>query len=230
MRFVSDAIKNGSVTPANNNITWKNLDVPGIFKEDKQAYLENRDSDPLNDEIKGISDWLFIGVPSVWEDEILDLMKIVRCLIEKTNDVDAFVKQNCNVLSLAVESDFLDICRLLIEKGANPSRVFCHNGESFDTALFRAAYYKSGKVLEMLLTDYKDRIGSVINERFGEHKQTPAHLLFRASTDHIYCYMVNQDNFQFINQFIPLFRNAGADFNIPDISGRKVSQLLKTLD
>jgi len=54
------------------------------------------------------------------------------------------------------------------------------------------------------------------------------HLLFRIGYGAIYQqYSINHENFKYIEQFIPLFRNAGAEFDIPDTHNITVRQILK---
>jgi hypothetical protein len=120
-------------------------------------------------------------------------------------------------MSFAVEFNFDDICRLLIEEGTNSACIFDNNGKSYDSYLFCAVWFRAQKILETLLTNFKDKIRPIIDERCGEDKQTVAHLFFKVDYNLIYQYSVNKENFEFIEHFIHLFRNAGAGFDIPDI-------------
>jgi hypothetical protein len=229
--FVNQAISKGYVGSTNGNITWKNLNVPGMFQEDKQRCMENMKSDPDYKRVEQLSTLQYIGDPSAWKQELEEIKEIVKYLIDKTDNVDAFAKGVPNgnlltVLDLAVQSDFDDICRLLIEKGANPTRIFCKNGIPYESPFIRAVYYKAWKTLEMLLTDFKDNIKTILNERFMEDKHTAAHLLFKVDYGSIQ-YSVNNENFKHIEHFIPLFRSAGTDFGIPDNSGITVRQILR---
>jgi hypothetical protein len=80
----------------------------------------------------------------------------------------------------------------------------------------------------MLLTDFKDQIKPVLNEQFTEDRWTTAHLLFKVDYgSNIFQYSINNKNFEHIEHFIPLFRNAGADFNISEIGGITVRQILR---
>jgi len=215
------------------NINWEKFNVPGIFTEDRKTNYENMTRDPLWKKLEESSIYMFCGKPEIWKQELQELKKIVKYLIDKTDDVDAFAKEapdggRTTALSLAVESDFDDICRLLIEKGANPARIFSNNGIPYDSPFIRAVWYKSQKTLEMLLTDFKDKIKPVINEQYREERQTAAHLLFNVDyVGSIYQYSVNNENFRFIENFISLFHNVGAEFDIPDIRNITVRQILK---
>jgi len=231
--FLSKAISEGKITiPNNANMSWSKANFPGIFTEDKMAYYDNMISDPLSKEMEQFSTYKFCGKPEIWKQELSELKEIVKYLIEKTDDVDKFDKEtppdgtHITALTLAVESDFDDICRLLIKKGANPARIFVNNnGQPSYSYVFYAVWYKSWETLEMLLTDFKDHIKPIINERYHEKKQTAAHLLFKV--DYSSFYSVNYENFKFIEHFIPLFHSAGADFGIPDINGITVRQILR---
>jgi len=226
---VSHLISIGELSISNmNNINYAKLDVPGVLPEDKIVNYENMIYDPRWKMTEKLSYNMFYGKPEIWEQELSELKEIVKYLADKTDNVDTFAKKAPNgdcttALSLAVECGFDDICRLLIEKGANPARIFSNNGIPYDSPFIRAAWFKSYKILEMLLTDFKEKIKPIINERYKEDRQTAAHMLL----GNIYKYSVNNENFKFIEQFIPLLRNAGAEFNIPDISNTTVRQILR---
>ncbi|MDR1868557.1 MAG: ankyrin repeat domain-containing protein, partial [Treponema sp.] len=232
--FLSNAICNGKLQiPNYANTSWSKANFPGIFTEDKKAYHENMKSDPSYKMTEQSSQDLYIGIQSIWKQEFEELKEIVKYLIEKTNDVDKFVKINpegdrTTALSLAIESNFDDICHLLIEKGASPALIFSKNGIPYDSPFVCAVWYKSWEILEMLLTDFKDHIKPIINERYREEQQTGIHLLFKVDySSFLYKYSVNNENFKFIEHFIHLFRNAGAEFDIPDIGGKTVRQILR---
>ena len=234
--FLSKAISEGKISISKNaNINWHKANFPGIFIEDKMIFYENIKSDPLFNNIdmeKLISHEKF-GKTEIWKQEFMKLKEIVNYFIEKTDNVDKFVKINpegdrTTALSLAIESNFDDICHLLIEKGASPALIFSKNGIPYDSPFVRAVWYKSWEILEMLLTDFKDHIKPIINERYREEQQTGIHLLFKVDySSFLYKYSVNNENFKFIEHFIHLFRNAGAEFDIPDIGGKTVRQILR---
>jgi ankyrin repeat protein len=232
--ILSKAISKGKIAiPDNANINWAKANFPGIFIEDKMDYHENIKSYPLfnNIDIAKLISYEKFGKPEIWEQEFMKLKEIVKYLIDRTDDVDKFVKKypdgdRTTALSLAVESDFDDICRLLIAKGANPVRIFGNNGIPHDSPFIRAACFKSWKTLEMLLTDFGDQIKTIINDRYREDRHTTAHLLFRLDYGPLYQYSVNNENIELIKHFIPLFHSAGANFDIPDKSGITVKQIL----
>jgi len=230
--FISTALKNGYIDTTNENINLSKLGVPGIFAEDKKLYLNEIQANPFYKEVEKISPPVLIGNPSIWKQEFEEVKDIIQYLIDKTENVDAFVKEapngDCTTLSLAVESDFDDICRLLIENGANPAIVFYKNNIPHDSPFIRAVWFKSWKTLEMFLTCFKTQIKPIINEQFLEEKYTAAHLLFKVDySSSIYKLEINHDNFKIIELFVRLFRNAGAEFDIPDISGTTVRQILR---
>jgi len=229
LSILKQAISTGNIDTTNANITWKNFNVPGMFAEDKQQYLEALQSDPMYQEMGKHLLPLFIGDSSIWEQEYAEVKEIVKYLLDKTKNVDAFAKADITALGLAAKCDFDDICRLLIEKGANPARLSFRNGMLYDSPLFRAMWYKSWKTLKLLLTDFKDQIKPIIiDKRYMEEGFTAAHLLFKVDyTSHFFQYSINHDNFKHIEHFIPLFRKAGADFNIHDRKGTTVRQILK---
>jgi len=235
--FVSSLNSTGELSISSmKNINYTKLDVPGIFTEYRKANFENMTCDPLWKEQEKQINYMFCGKPEIWEQELSELKEIVKYLADKTDNVDTFAKKAPNgdcttALSLTVECGFDDICRLLIEKGANPARIFSNNGIPYDSPFIRAAWFKSFKILEMLLTDFQEKIKPIINERYREERQTAAHLLFKVDYgNYIYQYSVNNENFKFIEQFIPLFRKVGAEFDIPDISNTTVRQILRKND
>jgi len=236
--YLSEAISDGGLQISNNeNINWSKANFPGIFKEGKMAYYENIKSDPLfnSKEMERLNSYMLFGKPEIWKQEFKEFNEIVEFLIEKTDDVDKFAKEaptgECTTaLDLAVEFDFDDICRLLIEKGADPARIiFDKNNMPYDSPFIRAAWFKSWKTLEMLLTDtdFKGKIKPIINKCYREPKQTAAHLLFKVDYGPFYNYSINTENSEFIERFIPLFRSAGAKFDIPDSYGTTVRQILR---
>ena len=113
-----------------------------------------------------------------------------------------------------------------IEKGANPARIFGNNGIPYDSPFNRAVYFKSWKTLDMLLTDFKDQIKPIINDRYREDMYTAAHLLFKVDYGPVYQYSVNTENIKLVEHFIPLFCSAGAEFDIPDKFGITVKKIL----
>jgi hypothetical protein len=233
LKFVNDALSNGYIDSTNGNINLEKINVPGMSSGDKQLFLEKMKSDPLYKITEQLSLHQFIGVKSIWEQELQEIKEIIKYIIDKIYDVDAFAKESpdggyTTTLSLAIECDFDDICRLLIEKGANPARVFRNNGKLYDSYLFRAVWCRSWETLKILLTIFKEKIKPIINERYREECHTAAHLLFKVDYGNsIYKYTVNNENFKFIGQFIPLFRDAGAEFDIPDFKNITVRQILK---
>ena len=232
LHFVNQARLTGQIDRTNGNINWKKFNLPGMFTEDKQSYFQKLKEDPLFKIMEEHSLPLFIGIPSVWEQEFEKIKNIVKYFIDKTDDVDLFVKEvpegyRTNALSLAATSDFDDICRLLIVKGANPACVFHNNGIVYDSPFIRAVLFKSWKTLEMLLTDFKDKIKPVINEQYGEGRHTAVQFLFRIDWGPLCQYSINHENFKEIERFIPLFRYAGADFNLPDNYGITVKKILR---
>jgi len=233
--FLSDTISNGGLQiPNNPNMNWSKANFPGIFTEDKMAYYNKIKSDTLinNKEMESLNIYIFLGKPEIWEQEFKELKEIIKYLIEKTNDVNKFAKETptgerTTALDLAVESDFDDICRLLIKKGADPARISGKNGMPYDSPFIRAAWFKSWKTFEMLLTDYIEKIKSIVNESYRESMHTAAHLLFKVDYGPLCQYSVNYENFKHIERFIPLLRSAGAEFDIPNSGGKTVRQILR---
>ena len=99
-----------------------------------------------------------------YETQLKELKNICLYLIGKTANQDEFILRNkftnesWTSLYYAVETDDADICRKLIEKGANPNLYLPMANESSipNTFLYRCIEFKAWKVLEMYLTEYAD--------------------------------------------------------------------------
>jgi ankyrin repeat protein len=229
LKVVSDIIHLGKIDDSVGNINWDKLNVPGISIDDKMASwldAKNRLKEMISKhpEILEKINYQWAGSPIIREDEKIALEEIALYLIDATKDLDAFhTREGVNTLAYSIECDFPNIMKKLIDKGAS---IYC--SEFNDTPVIRAVFFKAYDCLKVLLTDYRDKVRPIINVRFHDYGLTAAHHLFceTIGTQFKTLHIVNQDNYKTIKEFIRLFREAGADLNIPDDKGVRVQQLL----
>ena len=145
------------------NINYKNLDVPGLTKEDKIQYIKAIESKPkLAEEIyKSIMQQSY-GVQELWDSELVDIQNICLYLIEQTKDQDGYCKKTkdgnfVTSLLFAAESKNVEICRKLIIHKANPN-IYS------PTFLERCICKGSWGVLAMYLEEFPEQAKIGINE------------------------------------------------------------------
>ena len=144
------------------NINYKNLDVPGLTKEDKIQYIKAIESDLKLTEVKykHIMVWLY-GSEELWDSELVDIQNICLYLIEQTKDQDCYYKitkdgNHVTSLLFAAESKNVEICRKLLIHNANPNIY----SPSF---IERCIYWESWDVLAMYLKDFPEQAKIGIN-------------------------------------------------------------------
>lgn len=162
------ALQNPSRTIANmktetslSNMNWDKLNVPGMTTADKKNSELGTDTQEMFDKM---SLYQIFGNPETYETQLKELKNVCLYLIGKTANQDEFILRNkftnesWTSLYYAVETDDADICRKLIEKGANPNLYLPMANESSipNTFLYRCIEFKAWKVLEMYLTEYAD--------------------------------------------------------------------------
>ena len=145
-----DSLKMQNESP---NILWKNLAVPGMILEQKQAYrqnLMNENSDKSEERDKKKQKFKSNGL---FDECANSIDAAISLLIERTDDVDSFINppfeqkkqlffttfrnkyftlrekiqeefhQGVNCLFFAAENDDAETCRKLIQAGADINRV-----------------------------------------------------------------------------------------------------------
>jgi RNA polymerase primary sigma factor len=105
-------------------------------------------------------------------------MESVRLHLRSTNDVDAVDEKGRSALMLAASKGHLDVCRLLLEQGANPALKDLDGNDAFSAAHSRAqteivdlltGARASGQVASHRETATKDDWGSASPEGAGSH-------------------------------------------------------------
>lgn len=157
-------------------IQWKNLAVEGYTKHDKESALQEYLSAMSED------DWIehfydFFGGRQNSKQLLASLDVIISYLIEQTTDVDAYRKNLsededadswCTCLLLSAESDDVETCEKLIAKGANYKDPFGYflKGKTRvpHSFVYRLIYFKSWKMLEVLLTKYAAGIAAILRD------------------------------------------------------------------
>jgi hypothetical protein len=165
------------------------------------------------------------GKSDIWADEIQSLQNIVFYLADSTDDIDAHKTENdINALGMTIEDDLDNVMEKLFDRKA---KMFCNKMN--DTPLIRAVSFRALKCLKLLLTDYRDRLSGVIDTKFGDlYGMTAAHMLFTdvKGGQYKWMYIITPENRPLIQEFIPLFRKAGANFDVPDNYGVSINKIL----
>ena len=151
--------------------------MPGLTPGDKATNREVRIGKIKNvgfnfeESIMKASFTQMYGNENTFDLQIQELDKIIEYLIDKTNDIDKYVKtfdqyQGINTLFLAAEYNDVKICELLLEKGANPTKslgetLLCtipNDYNSFDyvysnnSFIYRLIYFHSWDMLTLFVS------------------------------------------------------------------------------
>ncbi|MBP5591458.1 ankyrin repeat domain-containing protein [bacterium] len=197
-----------------HNTNWKYLDVPGITAEDRKRNFFDKMNN-LTPEMQALLNEYVIredlGDESTYGEQIEKLKEICLYLIEQTKDQDAYKFSNnlgteWTSLTFAAETDDVDICRALLEHGADPNiSLKAGGGDKIpNTFLHRCIRHEAWYVLEMFLTDFKDKAEKTIKEYSNSEYEPLA--FFKAKN--------KEKREGFIDKFTKLFESCGANFTI----------------
>ena len=157
--------------------------------------------------------------------------KIIKLLISKTENVDEFISwsmrdhiknhQGCTNLLYACELDDTEICKKLINAGADITKTVGKAAMPFspevvfpNNFLYRAIHFKSWNCLELALTEYKGKISTLLH--CGEIQMTPlVYFLIYIQQ----CFDLSESIY-LLQRFLPLFLSAGASIEEPTILGK----------
>lgn len=226
-RIVSD-FRNGI-----GDITHKNLFVPGFTEgqKDSQRLFPNdpdftkfmeKESDNIKEEF---TEKIIDVFSSNREEKLAQSDKILDLLISCTEDID-WIKyrkdvpeQGCTALTYAVELDDVTVCRKLIAAGADVNisvgiahigyMPFCDFGIP-NNAIYRAINYKSWEVLEMLLTEQREKMRQEMH--CGATQMTPLVyflLSLLSNPEEI------SKHIPLVEKFVPLLLDCGASLGEP---------------
>lgn len=224
------------------NITWNNFDMPGLTPGDKATNREVRIGKIKNlgfnfeDKIMKALFVQMYGNENTFDFQIQELDKIIEYLIDKTNDIDKYVKtfdqyRGINTLFLAAEYNDVKVCELLLEKGASPTRslgetLLCtipNNYNSFDyvylnnSFIYRLIYFHSWEMLELFLSKYKEIAKKTMEP--NEYGITPI-IYF------LYYTRTLNNAYELRKKYISMFIDAGADLKQDSILG-SANQMLE---
>ncbi|MCI7798731.1 MAG: ankyrin repeat domain-containing protein [Spirochaetia bacterium] len=220
-----------------SNINWKNLNVPGMTDNEKMEYFfGSSDVQSYKEYILGALPEFFsfyIGKRETYPYQTKALKEIALYLLEKTENPDSFILENTilnqswTALFMAVETDEPQICKALIEKGANPNLILGKTEDGIKiTFLRRCIAFKAYNVLEMFLKDFKHLLEEEINEHDNELNVTPLTEFLSIMLDDKQYRKDEYIGFKEVNKFIDLFRACGANFDIESKFG-SANELLK---
>ena len=219
------------------NIKYGNSFVPGFTTDDKRNFRNQIHTlfPFLQEEI---TEKILDNIPKEeWDKSISKIDKIIDLLISKTENVDDFIfyppaekiVNNIGVNALLLTCEYNDTvtCKKLIEAGADLSKSIGKYLYPFSTDsyfciphnfIYRAIQFEAWSCLELVLTEYKQKIKDTNMMHCSEgFPITPLVYFLKLLIDKT----VNEphSNQQNLPRFIPLFLDAGADFNEPTIYG-----------
>lgn len=227
------------------NITWKNFDMPGLTTGEKAVNREYRIGKIKNininfeEQIKKYSFTQKYGDEKTFDEQIIQLDKIIEFLVSKTEDLDDYVKsfdnqQGANSLFLAAEYNDIKVCELLLANGADPNKnlgraFMCsvpteYNSYEYvfsnNSFIYRLIFFHSWDMLALFLTKYKDMAQKSMEP--NEYGITPI-IYF------LYYTRTLDNSKELRKQFILKFVKAGADLNQGSVFG-SANQMIKLLD
>lgn len=225
-----------------NNITWKNFDMPGLTTSDKAVNREYRIGKFKNinfdfdKQIKKILFTQLYGDEKTFDEQIIQLDKIIEYLVSKTNNVDDFEKsfdnqQRTNSLFLAAEHNDIKVCKLLLANGADPNKslgkaFMCsvqtvYNSYEYvfsnNSFIYRLIYFHSWDMLTLFLTEYKEIAKKTMEP--NEYGITPI-IYF------LYYTRTLNNAYELRKKYISMFIDAGADLKQDSILG-SANQMLE---
>lgn len=216
------------------NITWKNFDMPGLTTGEKAINRDYRIGKmqvnvDFEEQIKKYTFTQKFGDETTFDDQLIQLDKIIEYLVSKTENLDDYVKsfdnqQGTNSLFLAAEYNDIKVCELLLMNGADPNinlgkAFMCtvpteYNSYEYvfskNSFIYRLIFFHSWDMLTLFLTKYKDMAQKSMEQ--NEYGITPIiYFLY---------YTKSLDNSKELRkQFISKFVKAGADLNQGSILG-----------
>ena len=202
------------------NTKWKFLDAPGINAEDrkKNYYDKMNKSSFTMQEMKECVRKVELCDESTYMEQIKKLKEICLWLIDYTKNQDEYKFSNnlgteWTTLTLAAETDDVDICRALLDHGANPNISLKTGGDKIpNTFLHRCIEHEAWNILEMFLTDFKDKASETI-KKYNNSEYEPL-AFFKAKN--------KGKREEFMEKFIKLFESCSVDLTINSPDEKKV--------
>ena len=193
----------------------------------------------FEEQIKKYSFTQKYGDEKTFDEQIIQLDKIIEYLVSKTEDLDDYVKsfdnqQGTNSLFLAAEYNDIKVCELLLANGADPNKnlgkaFMCtvpteYNSYEYvfsnNSFVYRLIYFHSWDMLTLFLTKYKDLAQKSMEP--NEYGITPI-IYF------LYYTLKLENSKELRKQFISKFVKAGADLNKMSILV-SAKQIIKRLE
>lgn len=212
---LQDPQRAARATLYSGNINWNNADMPGINVEDKEKKYYKTMSNFFPEMLEIIIERDIkadLGDESTYMEQIEKLKEISLYLIDQTKNQDAYKFINnlgteWTSLTFATETDDVDICRALLEHGADPNiSLKTGGGDKIpNTFLHRCIRHEAWKVLEMFLTEFKDKAAETIKKYNNSGKYAPFVFFFEKN---------KEKRTGFMEKFIKLFESCGVDLTI----------------
>lgn len=215
---------------SNPNIVWENLNMPGLTNSDKKAMHRKMNlsfkENEIGEKLVRASMINDMGPENFYEEQQSCLKEICLYLIEKTANQDEYIKDNSEInqkwtsLFFAAEIDDKEICRALINNGADPNRHLGFDPDwGYISFLKRCIHYEAWEVLEMFLSEFSDLARITINESDNIHQATPFVIFLTKMIDTRQHKPANYRGRDFVLNIANLFGQCGAHYNQPSAFG-----------
>lgn len=213
------------------NMVWENLNMPGLTNADKKENYEKYQR-KFFDNAEGqkyFSECLheLKNIPKERNEvQISNLREICLYLIDKTASQDEFIKENPQInqkwtsLFYAAETDDKEVCRALLENGANPNLHLGYLPEwGAVTFLKTCVAFESWDVLEMFLSEYSDLAKLTINESDNIYQASSFAVFMKKMIETRQFKPENYKGRDFVLKMANLFGQCGASYNQPSMFG-----------
>lgn len=220
------------------NMVWENLNMPGLTNADKKENYEKYQR-KFFDNAEGqkyFSECLheLKNIPKERNEiQISSLKEICLYLIEKTASQDEFIKENPQInqkwtsLFYAAETDDKEVCRALLENGANPNLHLGYLPEwGAVTFLKTCVAFESWDVLEMFLSEFPDLAKVTINESDNIYQASPFAVFIKKMIETRQFKPKEYKGREFVLKMANLFGQCGANYNQPSMFG-SANEMLK---
>lgn len=229
-KFPNKTIEQLSKIEESTNMVWENLNMPGLTNSDKKNMFFNTETPFGNKELREklvkVSFIQDMGPENTYQEQQKQLREICLYLIEKTANQDEFIQENLQInqkwtaLFFAVEADDKEVCRALLNNGADPN---LHLGVIPEwgpiTFIKRCISFNSWEVLEMFLSEYSELAKVTINENDNIFQVSPFVGFLRKMIE---IRTKEPDEYKgrdFVLKIANLFGHCGASYNQPSKFG-----------
>ena len=238
-KFPNKTIEQLSKIEESTNMVWENLNMPGLTNSDKKNMFFNTETPFGNKELREklvkVSFIQDMGPENTYQEQQKQLREICLYLIEKTANQDEFIQENLQInqkwtsLFYAAETDDKEVCRALLQNGANPNLHLGFLPEwGAVTFLKTCVAFESWEVLEMFLSEFSDLAKITINESDNIYQASSFVVFLKKMLE---TRQVKPDEYKgrdFVLKIANFFGQCGASYNQPSMFG-SANDMLKII-